>query len=150
MMRFTSESPAETERIASLLADEITGSAVIAMTGDLGAGKTAFVRGLAKALGFSGEVTSPTFVLVHEYLGGRLPLYHFDMYRVDSWESLYSTGFFDYMDTDAVLAVEWSENIENALPDDLITVDITRGETENSRIITVLSRGEIKLENFSR
>lgn len=150
MMRFTSESPAETERIASLLADEITGSAVIAMTGDLGAGKTAFVRGLAKALGFSGEVTSPTFALVHEYLGGRLPLYHFDMYRVDSWESLYSTGFFDYMDTDAVLAVEWSENIENALPDDLITVDITRGETENSRIITVSSRGEIKLENFSR
>lgn len=150
MMRFTSESPAETEKIASLLADEITGSAVIAMTGDLGAGKTAFVRGLAKALGFSGEVTSPTFALVHEYLGGRLPLYHFDMYRVDSWESLYSTGFFDYMDTDAVLAVEWSENIENALPDDLITVDITRGETENSRIITVSSRGEIKLENFSR
>lgn len=150
MMRFTSESPSETERIASLLADEITGSAVIAMTGDLGAGKTAFVRGLAKALGFSGEVTSPTFALVHEYLGGRLPLYHFDMYRVDSWESLYSTGFFDYMDTDAVLAVEWSENIENALPDDLITVDITRGETENSRIITVSSRGEIKLENFSR
>ena len=87
---------------------------------------------------------------MHEYLGGRLPLYHFDMYRVDSWESLYSTGFFDYMDTDAVLAVEWSENIENALPDDLITVDITRGETENSRIITVSSRGEIKLENFSR
>ena len=150
MMRFTSESPAETERIASLLADEIAGSAVIAMTGDLGAGKTAFVRGLAKALGFSGEVTSPTFALVHEYLGGRLPLYHFDMYSVDSWESLYSTGFFDYMDTDAVLAVEWSENIENALPDDLITVDITRGETENSRIITVSSRGEIKLENFSR
>lgn len=142
MQQFVSNSPIETEKIAAALADTISEAAVIAMTGDLGAGKTAFVRGFARAMGYSGEVSSPTFALVHEYIGGRLPIYHFDMYRVESWDSLYSTGFFDYMDMTAVLAVEWSENIENALPDKLITVDIKRGESDNSRIITVSARGE--------
>ena len=99
-------------------------------------------------LGYVGEVSSPTFAIVHEYIGGRLPLYHFDMYRVDSWESLYSTGFFEYMETDAILAVEWSENLENALPDDLITVDIKRGANDNERIITISSRGEVKIEDI--
>ena len=103
------------------------------------------MRGLAKGLGFTGEVSSPTFAIVHEYVGGRLPLYHFDMYRVEDWNSLYSTGFFDYMETKSVLAVEWSENIENALPDDLITVDIKRGDGDNCRIITLSTRGDISL-----
>ncbi len=142
MRQFISNSADETENIAASLAENINGAAVIAMTGDLGAGKTAFVRGLARALGYQGEVSSPTFAIVHEYIGGRLPLYHFDMYRVEDWNSLYSTGFFDYMDTDSVLAVEWSENIENALPDNLITVDIKRGENDNCRIITLSSRGD--------
>ncbi len=145
MQQTVSNSYKETEKTAADLAEKISGSAVIAMTGDLGAGKTAFVRGLARALGYEGEVSSPTFAIVHEYIGGRLPVYHFDMYRVDSWDSLYSTGFFDYMDTESVLAVEWSENIENALPENLITVDIKRGENENSRIITISSRGDITL-----
>lgn len=148
-MRFISNSPDQTINIARALAASIDGGAVIAMTGDLGAGKTAFTRGLAEGLDCPCEVSSPTFAIVHEYAGGRLPLYHFDMYRVNSWDSLYSTGFFDYMDSGAVLAVEWSENIENALPDSLIAVDIRRGENDNQRIITITARGEQKLENIS-
>ena len=148
MKKFVTKAASETGEVAAQLGAEISSGAVIAFTGDLGAGKTTFIKGLAKALGYSGEVSSPTFAIVHEYIGGRLPLYHFDMYRVDSWESLYSTGFFEYMETDAVLAVEWSENIENALPDDLITVDITRGEDDNERVILISSRGEIKIEDI--
>lgn len=148
MKKFVTKSASETGEVAARLGAKISSSAVIAFTGDLGAGKTTFIKGLAKALGYSGEVSSPTFAIVHEYIGGRLPLYHFDMYRVESWESLYSTGFFEYMETDAVLAVEWSENIENALPDDLITVDITRGEDDNERVILISSRGEIKIEDI--
>ena len=148
MKKFVTKSASETAEVAMALGAKISSVTVIAFTGDLGAGKTTFIKELAKALGYTGEVSSPTFAIVHEYIGGRLPLYHFDMYRVDSWESLYSTGFFEYMETDAVLAVEWSENIENALPDDLITVDITRGEDDNERIITISSRGEIKIEDI--
>lgn len=148
MKKFVTKSAGETAEVAAALGAKISSGAVIAFTGDLGAGKTTFIKGLAKALGYSGEVSSPTFAIVHEYIGGRLPLYHFDMYRVESWESLYSTGFFEYMETDAVLAVEWSENIENALPDDLITVDITRGEDDNERVILISSRGEIKIEDI--
>lgn len=148
MKKFVTKSSGETAEVAAALGAKISSLAVIAFTGDLGAGKTTFIKGLAKALGYSGEVSSPTFAIVHEYIGGRLPLYHFDMYRVESWESLYSTGFFEYMETDAVLAVEWSENIENALPDDLITVDITRGEDDNERVILISSRGEIKIEDI--
>ncbi len=148
MKKFVTKSAAETAEVAYNLGIKILSGAVIAFTGDLGAGKTTFIKGLARGLGYLGEVSSPTFAIVHEYVGGRLPLYHFDMYRVDGWESLYSTGFFDYMETESVLAVEWSENIENALPDDLITVDIKRGNDDNERIITISSRGEVKIEDI--
>lgn len=137
MSVFITKSPTETEILAEKLAKSIS-PCVIAMTGDLGAGKTAFTRGLAKGLGYKGEVTSPTFTIVHEYVGGRLPLYHFDMYRIEGWEDLYSTGFFDYMEMASVLSVEWSENITAALPDGHIKVDIRRGEDDNERIITIL------------
>ena len=101
-------------------------------------GKTAFTRGVAEGLGISGGgVSSPTFALVHEYAGGRLPLYHFDMYRVTSWEDLYSTGFFDYLDTDAVLVIEWSENIDGALPEKKISIVVERGEGEERRVFHV-------------
>ncbi len=133
---FYTTSTAETETLARHLASKL-GPCVIAMTGDLGAGKTAFTRGLASGLGFSGEVSSPTFAIVHEYLGGRLPLYHFDMYRISGWEDLYSCGYFDYIEQECVLSVEWSENIAAALPEDCITVDIRKGEGECDRIITV-------------
>lgn len=137
MSVFITQSPEETEALAEKMAKSIT-PCVIAMTGDLGAGKTAFTRGLAKGLGYKGEVTSPTFAIVHEYVGGRLPLYHFDMYRVEGWEDLYSTGFFDYMEQPSVLSVEWSENIVSALPENHVKVDIRRGQEDNERIITVL------------
>ena len=87
-------------------------------------------------MGYGGDVNSPTFAIVNEYVGGRLPLYHFDMYRVNDWEDLYSTGYFEYLESGGILIVEWSENIENALPDQIVTVTIeTLGD--NDRKITV-------------
>ena len=146
---FVTDSPEETEALGQALGERLS-ACVVALTGDLGAGKTAFVRGLARGLGFSGEVSSPTFAIVHEYVGGRLPLYHFDMYRVGSWEDLDATGFFEYQEQPAVLAVEWSENVENALPERRLTVDIRRGETDRQRRIAVTGVGGIAIENLSR
>ena len=94
------------------------------------------MSGLAAALGFSGEVTSPTFAIINEYLGGKLNLYHFDMYRVTSWEDLYSTGYFEYIEAGGVTAVEWSENIEAALPQEYITIEILK-DANGGRIINV-------------
>lgn len=129
-------SRAETEEFAQSLAEKISAGTVIAMRGDLGAGKTCFTSGFAKGLGYGGDVNSPTFAIVNEYVGGRLPLYHFDMYRVNDWEDLYSTGYFEYLESGGILIVEWSENIENALPDQIVTVTIeTLGD--NDRKITV-------------
>lgn len=133
---FTTNSSAETQALAERLAARLTGGEVIAFTGGMGAGKTAFTRGLAIGLGAGDVASSPTFALVNEYRG-RLTLDHFDMYRIETWEDLYSTGFFDYLDTDRVLAIEWSENIEGALPDERIDIDIRRGQAENQRQITI-------------
>lgn len=129
-------SPEETERVGELVGQTLTGTEVIAFVGGLGMGKTAFVRGLARGLGCRAEVSSPTFALVHQYGGGRAMLYHFDMYRVSGWDDLYSTGFFDYLDT-GVLAIEWSENIEEALPADTVTITITRGASDDQRTIEI-------------
>lgn len=134
---YVSNSPTETKKIASELATKLNGGEVIAFYGDLGQGKTCFVTGLAEGLGFNGEVSSPTFAIINEYIGGRLNLYHFDMYRVSGWDDLYSTGYFDYMESDGVLAVEWSENIENALPDNSIKITIKRLD-ETKREITIV------------
>ncbi len=136
MTEFISHSPAETEDFAEMLAAKLSGGEIIAYKGPMGMGKTCFTRGLAKGLGFTGQVTSPTFALVNEYVGGRLSLYHFDMYRIEGWEDLYSSGFFDYSEMGGVIAAEWSENIEGALEDDVITVTIEKVD-ENTRKITV-------------
>ncbi len=133
---FISNSPATTKEIAANLAADLKGGEVIAFYGDLGQGKTCFVTGLAEGLGFKGEVSSPTFAIINEYIGGRLNLYHFDMYRVSGWDDLYSTGYFEYMESGGVLAVEWSENIEAALPDDTIRITIKRID-ETTREITI-------------
>ena len=143
---FISNSPAETRKIAADLATTLEGGEVIAFFGDLGMGKTCFTTGLAEGLKFTGEVSSPTFAIINEYIGGRLNLYHFDMYRVCGWDDLYSTGYFEYMESGGVLAVEWSENIENALPDDTIRVTIEQGEKAEERFITIEG---IDDENFS-
>ena len=117
-------SVAETEAAAASLAKELRPGDLLAFIGGMGAGKTAFVRGLAAGLGVRGEVSSPTYAIVNEYRGNP-PLYHFDMYRVTSEEDLYTTGFYDYLESgNAVLAVEWSENITEFLPKDTIYITI--------------------------
>lgn len=126
----------ETEAVGFSLAEAINDSVVIAMKGDLGAGKTCFTSGFAKGMGYKGDVNSPTFALVNEYKGGRLDVYHFDMYRVSGWEDLYSTGYFDYQELGGVMVIEWSENILAALPDTVITVTI-ENVGENDRRITI-------------
>lgn len=138
---FISHSPAETEKFAAKLSEELKGGEILAFVGGLGMGKTCFVRGLAKGLGFCGNVSSPTFALVNEYSGGRLPLFHFDMYRISTWDELYSTGYFDYMESGGVMAVEWSENIEAALDGNVIKI-IMETVSENERKITVC-RGDL-------
>lgn len=136
MEQYISNSPLETENIAEDFAKSLIGGEVIAFNGGLGMGKTCFVRGLARGLGFKGDVTSPTFAIVNEYLGGNLDLYHFDMYRVESWDDLYSVGYFDYLSSGGVLAIEWSENISEALEPNTIYIDIINsGDTE--RIIKI-------------
>lgn len=109
---------------------------MVAYRGGLGMGKTCFTRGLARGLGYCGPVTSPTFALINEYSGGRVPLYHFDMYRVNTLPDLESTGYFDYAETRGVLAVEWSENVSFALPDNTIFVTFER-LSDTSRKITL-------------
>lgn len=131
---FISDSPQSTEEFAAKLAESVMGGTVIAMKGDLGAGKTCFTRGFAKGMGYDGDVNSPTFAIVNEYLGGRLPVYHFDMYRISGWEDLYTTGYFEYMESGGVLIIEWSENIESALPEDVITVTIEKCGDEKRKI----------------
>lgn len=140
MQKFITTTPEETESAAERLAAVLKGTEVIAMFGGLGAGKTAFARGLARGLGIDEGVSSPTFALVNEY-SGKFPLYHFDMYRVTSWDDLYTTGFFDYMDS-GVMLIEWSENIEDFLPEEHITVHI-KTISENQREITIEGVGEI-------
>ena len=139
MQKFLSKSFTETENIAFKLAQTLRGTEIIAMFGGLGAGKTAFTRGLARGLGIDDGVSSPTFALVHEY-DGKFPIYHFDMYRINSFDDLYTTGFFDYMGN-GVMVIEWSENIENALPERTIRVTIERGDSDDQRIITIEGSG---------
>ena len=136
-MTYITNSPAETEALGERLAGRLTPGAVVAYTGDLGAGKTAFTRGLARGLGVTEPVTSPTFTIVNEYESGRLPLFHFDMYRLGSSEELYDIGWEDYLSRGGVCAVEWSEIVDDALEPDAIRVDLRRGETENRRQVTI-------------
>ena len=129
-------SPEATHQLGKSLGAVLHRGDVVAYFGGLGMGKTAFTRGLARGMGIDCHVSSPTFAIVNDY-GGKPPLVHFDMYKVESWDDLYSSGFFDYLDMGAILAVEWSENIENALPDSTVRVTIEKYDDENSRIIKV-------------
>ena len=134
-MEFISHSPEETEKIGAALGRVVPAGSIIAYRGDLGAGKTAFTRGLAKGLGCSEMVTSPTYTIVNEYLGGRLPLFHFDMYRLCSSDDLFDIGWDDYLDRYGVCAVEWSENVDDAMEDAIYITIEKLGE--NSRRITI-------------
>ena len=136
-MEWITHSPAETEALGARLADALDAGRVVAFTGDLGAGKTAFVSGMARALGVEERVTSPTFTIVNEYEGGRLPLFHFDMYRLGDADELFHIGWEDYLARGGICAVEWSENVAEAIEDDAIRVSIVRGDGDDDRIITI-------------
>ena len=114
-MEYITHCPEETEKVGQSLGQKLTAGTVIAYEGDLGAGKTAFTRGLARGLGATEQVTSPTYTIVNEYLSGRLPLFHFDMYRLGSSDDLWDIGWEDYLERGGVCAVEWSENVADAM-----------------------------------
>ena len=146
-MKYLSKSPEETEKIGEALARQLQPATVLAYRGDLGAGKTAFTRGLARGLGIEELVTSPTYTIVNEYLSGRLPLFHFDMYRLRSADDLFDIGWDDYLERGGVCAVEWSENVEEAMEDPIL-VTICRLPGEDSlREITI--EGGIDLADLS-
>lgn len=130
---FRSESVADTERYGEILASELRSGTVVALFGGLGMGKTAMVRGIARGLKLNAEVSSPTFALVHDY-GGTPPLVHFDMYRISGWEDLCTTGYYDYLDAGAILVIEWSENVEGALPENTLRIRIS-AESDDVRLI---------------
>ena len=134
-MEYITHSPEETEKIGAALAQKLNAGTVIAYRGDLGAGKTAFTRGLARGLGYRESVTSPTYTIVNEYLGGRLPLFHFDMYRLGSADDLWDIGWEDYLDRGGICAVEWSENVQEAI-EGAISVSIAKMD-ENTRRVTI-------------
>ena len=137
-MDYITRSASETEQLGARLAERLLPGDVIALRGGLGAGKTAFTRGLARGLGIEDPVTSPTYTIVNEYSQGRLPLFHFDMYRLPDSDALFDIGWEDYLDRGGVCAVEWSENVSDALPEDTVYVTIQRhAEHEDWRVITI-------------
>ena len=132
-MVYITQSPEETEKIGVMLGEKLNSGSIIAYRGDLGAGKTAFTRGLARGLGCTEQVTSPTYTIVNEYLSGRIPLFHFDMYRLRSSDDLWGIGWDDYLDRGGVCAVEWSENVADAM-EDAIVVTLEKTGDEQRRI----------------
>ena len=137
-MQITTHSADETQALGQRLAKRLLPGDVIAYFGDLGAGKTALTRGIAQGLGVTDLVTSPTYTIVNEYLTGRIPLFHFDMYRLGSSDELFDIGWEDYLVRGGVCAVEWSEQVADALPEDAVTVTLARHPDHDSwRIITV-------------
>ena len=135
-MEYLSHSPEETEHIGEMLGRRLRPGTVVAYRGGLGMGKTAFTRGLARGLGCAGRVTSPTFTIVNEY-DGATPLFHFDMYRLGSSDELFDIGWEDYLNRGGVCAVEWSENVAEAMETGTIRVSIRREGDENSRVIGI-------------
>lgn len=141
MKEYITNSYEETIELGKKTAQELPKGSVIAFIGGLGMGKTAFTTGLALGLGIDADVSSPTFAICNTYVGSENTLYHYDMYRVDGWDDLYSTGFFDFLETDAYIAVEWSENIYGALPDDSTIVEISK-LSDNTRQFKIYKKFE--------
>ena len=137
-MEYLTHNEIETEALGARLAATLKPGAVVAYQGGLGMGKTAFTRGLASGLGYPGRVSSPTFTIVNEYVGGQLPLFHFDMYRLADADALFDIGWEDYLDRGGICAVEWSAQVAAALPSDPVYVTITRCPNQDSwRTITI-------------
>ncbi len=144
-MELITHSPEQTEKVGAALGKQLKPGTVIAYQGDLGAGKTAFTRGVACGLGAKESVTSPTYTIVNEYLSGKYPLFHFDMYRLASADDLFDIGWEDYLDRGGVCAVEWSENVADAMEGAIIVTIEKLGE--ESRRITI--EGGPELADFS-
>lgn len=143
MKEFVSHSYEETLMLASEFSKTLKKGTVIGFIGGLGMGKTAFTTGFVKGLGINADVSSPTFAICNDYIGDDNRVYHFDMYRVESWDDLYSTGFFDYLETDAYIVAEWSENIFGALPDDAVIIEIEK-LGENDRLFKIMNKTEVE------
>lgn len=136
-MEYITNSPAETENLGKEFAKGLKSGDFVAMFGDLGVGKTAFIRGVVSVLCPGVRVQSPTYTIVNAY-GGNIPLYHFDMYRIDGEESLYSCGFFDYLDMGGICIAEWCENIAEFIPENAVKITISKiAQNENSRRIII-------------
>ena len=147
-MEYISENTEDTEALGAQLGKVLPAGTVLAFTGDLGAGKTSFVRGLARGLGITDRVTSPTYTIVNEYEGGRLPLFHFDLYRLGSGEELFDIGWEDYIARDGICAVEWSEKASGLLSE-TVTVSITRGDSDHQRIIEITGEADFNEDSGS-
>lgn len=142
MIRYETNSAEETIKIAQKLAEDVNAGDVITLDGDLGAGKTTFTKGFAKGLDITEMVNSPTFLIVQEYSGGRLPLYHFDAYRIEEPDEMEEIGFREYVDGDGVCIIEWSERIEEILPERVMRIRITRDDARGAdyRLIEIEDR----------
>lgn len=128
--------------MAADFAKTVKKGTVIGFIGGLGMGKTAFTSGFVKGLGINAGVSSPTFAICNEYIGNDCRVYHFDMYRIESWDDLYSTGFFDYIDSGAYILAEWSENVFGALPDDSVIIEIEK-LGDNDRRFKIMNKTEV-------
>ncbi|MCR5208445.1 MAG: tRNA (adenosine(37)-N6)-threonylcarbamoyltransferase complex ATPase subunit type 1 TsaE [Eubacterium sp.] len=144
MKEYITHSYGETLSLALRTAKEVPKGSVIGFLGELGAGKTAFTCGFAEGLGINAEVSSPTFAICNEYIGDGVKLCHFDMYRIDSWDDLYTSGFYEALDSGAYVLCEWSENIFSALPDDTLIIKIEK-LGENDRRFTYMSKAEAEV-----
>lgn len=136
MASFTSNSPAETEAFGRQLAGDVHAGAILALTGDLGSGKTQFVKGFVAGLNSNAAVTSPTFTIVHEYPGGRLPVYHFDFFRLEDRESAARLGLDDYFFGDGVCVVEWADRFQELIPESACWISFET-KSEDGRVINV-------------
>lgn len=145
MIKVRTNSPEETISFAEKIGGLLRGGDVVAYRGGLGAGKTAFTRGLALGMGLPDEVSSPTFALVNEYRGENITMYHFDMYRIMNAEALETTGFYDYMSEDAVIVCEWTENIEGCLPKNAVNITI---EHMGGDVREITVEGDERFDNF--
>lgn len=142
MQEFVTHSYEETLQMAADFAKTVKKGTVIGFIGGLGMGKTAFTSGFVKGLGINADVSSPTFAICNEYIGNDCRVYHFDMYRIESWDDLYSTGFFDYIDSGAYILAEWSENVFGALPDDSVIIEIEK-LGDNDRRFKIMNKSEV-------
>ena len=142
MQVFVTHSYEETLQMAADFAKTVKKGTVIGFIGGLGMGKTAFTSGFVKGLGINADVSSPTFAICNEYIGNDCRVYHFDMYRIESWDDLYSTGFFDYIDSGAYILAEWSENVFGALPDDSVIIEIEK-LGDNDRRFKIMNKTEV-------